>query len=315
MNLWDNDATAIENAEDGFLESSGGKFTKLDSDYGTGIYRSDLEDGRVHIIVNGGGGYGPMWIGFCGAGVADATVNGYLAAAPNAYVLYEMGKAVNRGRGVLFLTNNYMGDYLNNDLALELLRHDGIEAEAVYVTDDIFSSLGESRGERGGLHGIGQVSKIAMAAAETGRSLSDVKAICEKANDRLRSLSVNVRDSRMFFGEGISGELAVMEEPFVSVKEMMGSALEKLLDELSDFQHDSVFLSISNNREVSYTEKYILLKAGMDFLSQRDIRLAGAAAGTYFDNFQGKGAIISMLSCDSELSGFEKTVQGYDFVV
>ncbi|MCI6699672.1 MAG: dihydroxyacetone kinase subunit DhaK [Lachnospiraceae bacterium] len=315
MNLWDDDATAIENAEEGFLESSGGKFTKLDSKYGTGIYRSDLEKDRVHIIVNGGGGYGPMWIGFCGAGIADASVNGYLAAAPNAYVLYEMGRAVNRGKGVLFLTNNYMGDYLNNDLALELLRHDGIETEAVYITDDVFSSLGESRRERGGLHGIGQVSKIAMAAAEAGRSLEEVKAICEKANDRLRSLSINVRGGKMFFGEGISGEQAVTEEPFTTVKEMMGSALGKLLEELADFRNEPVFLSISNNREVSYTEKYILLHAGMDFLRNKNIRLIGAAAGTYFDNFQGKGAIVSLLSCDSELAGFETAVQGYDFVV
>lgn len=60
-------------------------------------------------------------------------------SAPNAYVLYEMAKNIDCGKGILFLTNHYMGDYLNNDMAVELLAHDNINAAMCCISDDILS--------------------------------------------------------------------------------------------------------------------------------------------------------------------------------
>ena len=74
---------------------------------------------RVQIIISGGGSNGPFIPGFVGEDMADAAVVGPPYTAPSAYALYEAGKLLGREKGVLLLYNNFMGDYLNDDLVRE----------------------------------------------------------------------------------------------------------------------------------------------------------------------------------------------------
>ena len=98
--------------------------------------------GRPVVIISGGAANGPLFPGYVGEGLADAAVVGGAYSAPNAYAIYETGKYIDSGHGVLLLYNNFAGDYLNNDMAEELLAMDGIPVESVWTTDDIASALG-----------------------------------------------------------------------------------------------------------------------------------------------------------------------------
>ena len=80
---------------------------------------------RVAVIISGGGADGPLLPGFVGEGLADACVIGAPNTAPNAYALYEAGKALGKEKGLLLLYNNFAGDYLNNDMAAEMLGLEG----------------------------------------------------------------------------------------------------------------------------------------------------------------------------------------------
>ena len=84
---------------------------------------------RVAVIISGGGSNGPFIPGFVGEGLADCAVVGPPYTAPSAYAIYEAGLKLGREKGALLLYNNFMGDYLNNDMAAELLRLEGVRSE------------------------------------------------------------------------------------------------------------------------------------------------------------------------------------------
>ena len=94
MWIFNSEETALGEALEGMISAEPETYRRLDTKYGYGMFRRDLPPDRVRIIVDGGGGYGPMWAGFARPGLADAAVHGEFNSAPNAYVLYEMAKAV-----------------------------------------------------------------------------------------------------------------------------------------------------------------------------------------------------------------------------
>jgi dihydroxyacetone kinase-like protein len=102
------------------------------------------------IIISGGAANGPLFPGYVWEGLADAAVVGGPYGAPNAYTIYETGKHLGQEHGVLLLYNNFAGDYLNNDMAQELLELDGIAVESVIAPDDIASAVVDPRDARSG---------------------------------------------------------------------------------------------------------------------------------------------------------------------
>lgn len=315
MRVWNSGESAHEEALQGIMLANPGKYTRLPSPYGYGLYRTNLPQNQVRIIINGGGGYGPMWAGFADEGLADAMVHGNFDSAPNAFVLYEMAKTIDCGCGVLFLTNHFMGDYLNNDMAVELLAHDGIEAKLCCISDDILSCEGEEKEHRGGLHGIGQVCKICAAAAGDGLPLDEVWRLAEKVNSRLRSLSVNIRGDKVFYGEGFSGEPAAKIEEYQSVDRMVAEAFDILLKEMGQWKDDTFYVSVNSHCSVGYTETFAILNSAVRQLGARGLAVEGCAAGTYFDVFEGSGCMLSLLACDEELKDYIRPVKGYGFVI
>ena len=126
---------------------------------------------RFSVIISGGAGNGPLFPGYVGEGLADAASIGGPYSAPNAYAIYEAAKQLGSKKGVLLLYNNFAGDYLNNDMAQELLEQEGIQVETVISNDDIATALGEPRAERNGRCGIALLIKLAAAYAKAGMEL------------------------------------------------------------------------------------------------------------------------------------------------
>ena len=168
--------------------------------------------GRPVVIISGGAANGPLFPGYVGEGLADAAVVGGAYSAPNAYAIYETGKYIDSGHGVLLLYNNFAGDYLNNDMAAELLAMDGIPVESVWTTDDIASALGEEKSARSGRTGIALMIKLAGSCLSEGYTLHQAAELLRKANERTATLSMRVdfSDRKVYYGEGFSGEPGYM---------------------------------------------------------------------------------------------------------
>lgn len=312
MHIWTEKEDALDKSIKGFICANPEKYDRLETEYGYGLCCKNLPDNQVRVIVNGGGGYGPMWMGLADDGLADAMVEGSFDSAPNAYVLYEMAKKIDCGKGILLITNHFMGDYLNNDMAAEILMREGILVKVVYVKDDMLSSK-EDEEKRTGLHGIGQVCKIAAAAAKEKKDLEKVYRLAEKVNKRLRSVAVNIRENKMFFGEGFSGEPAVVSMPYLSSDYLAEKACEMMLSELERWKNDAIYISLNTNASMCYIEGFILLHSVETFLKDKNKTICGSAVGSYFDVFPDKGGIITLLPCDTEIQQYMHSANGYGF--
>src|SRR5205085_9030000 len=99
-------------------------------------------------------------------------------------------KAVNGGAGVLHIVKNYTGDVLNFEMAADLARAEGIDVEAVVIDDDVAVQDSTYTAGRRGVGTTVLAEKICGAAAEAGRPLADVAALCRRVDEQGRSMGM-----------------------------------------------------------------------------------------------------------------------------
>src|ERR1700761_5428767 len=148
----DGDA-AVDEMLEGIMAAHGDLLTRSDDAPRAIIARHGPRDGKVALIIGGGSGHEPTFLGFVGKGLADAAVIGNVFASPPPQPAVDAALAAHGDAGVLFMYGNYAGDVMNFDMATELLELEGIEARTVVTTDDIASAPVEKRETRRGVAG------------------------------------------------------------------------------------------------------------------------------------------------------------------
>lgn len=103
---------------------------------------------KVAVATGGGSGHLPVFLGYVGRGMADGCAVGNVFSSPTSSQMKQVTKAVDSGRGVLYIYGRYQGDMMNFDMAAEDCAEDGIEVQTVLVTDDVASAPGKN-GKRG----------------------------------------------------------------------------------------------------------------------------------------------------------------------
>ena len=215
---------------------------------------------RFQVIISGGAGNGPLFPGYVAEGLADAASVGGTYSAPNAYAIYEVASRLGAEKGVLLLYNNFAGDFLNNDMAQELLEQDGIRVETVISNDDIATALGEPRENRGGRAGIALLIKLAGAYSKEGMDLSEAAEKLRYANTRLGTLTVQMDPEKgeVYYGPGFSGEPPIRTETHMSMEKAAEEAAQMLLEELKPTENETLFLLVNRLRLSSYADSYIM---------------------------------------------------------
>ena len=94
---------------------------------------------KVGILIGGGSGHEPAFLGYVGKGLADGAAIGNVFASPSPDPIVEATKAINGGKGVVYMYGNYAGDIMNFDMAAEMCSMEDICKKTVLVTDDIAS--------------------------------------------------------------------------------------------------------------------------------------------------------------------------------
>lgn len=311
------DRDPLKETVEGILDSRPDILKSVENEYSHVCVKKRMPEKQVRILVNGGGGRGPFFEGCVGEGLADAAVSGDFNCAPNAYMIYQIAKQIDCGKGVLLVTNHFMGDYLNNDMARELLEAEGISVKVCYVSDDIYSARGEAKEARGGLCGIGFILKIAAAAAKSGNSLEEVYRISEKANDRIRSLAFcyNEKSGKIELGNGFSGEAPAEILPLMDADSLAERIVSVILRELQKYENKKIHIMMNRMFYMSYVEGYIMLHAVKEVLKRRKFEIGFCTAGLYFDAFDYNGGILSILAADEELEQYIYSVNGFDFTI
>lgn len=229
----------------GFVHAYNKLYRKL-GEYNSIIYKGHRKD-KVALVVGGGSGHEPLFAGFVGAGLADASANGNICASPNPELIKVTAQEVDQGKGVLFVYGNYAGDNLNFDMAEELCRAEGMKTAHVREWDDFASAPKERITDRRGIAGDIFTIKVAGAACDAGLDLEEVVRITEKARDNTFSIGLatspgtlpgnekptfEIDDDEMEFGMGLHGEPGIERTKMLTCDEMVDRMYKELKAEM-----------------------------------------------------------------------------------
>ena len=274
--------------------------------------------GKAGVVVGGGSGHEPLFLGWVGHGMADAAALGEVFAAPSPTFILEATRAANGGRGVLYIYGNYAGDNMNFDMAAESAKEDGIKTGTVRVWDDVASAPPERAGERRGLAGDLFVIKVAGARAETGSSLPEVKRSAEKARDNCRTFAValspatvpasgkptfTIGENEMYFGIGAHGEKGVRKTSLLSADETAEILVDAVVKDLSLRNTDEVNIIVNGYGSTTLMELYIVNRKVHEILDRLGIRIYRSEVGSFLTTQEMAGCSVTMMRLDEELKG------------
>jgi phosphoenolpyruvate---glycerone phosphotransferase subunit DhaK len=282
------------------------------------IVRADAPvQGKVAIVSGGGSGHEPLHGGFVGRGMLDAACPGAVFTSPTPDQMLEATKAVNGGAGVLYIVKNYTGDVMNFDMAAELTGADGIEVESVIINDDVAVKDSTWTAGRRGVATTVLAEKICGAAAEAGRPLADVAALCRKVNDNGRTMgmalsactvphagkpSFILAEDEMEIGIGIHGEPGrerVKIEPADRIAEML---MTPVLEDLPFRSGDDVLLFVNGMGGTPLIELYVLYRKAHEIATRHGLRVVRNLVGTYITSLEMTGASITLLKMDADMA-------------
>lgn len=314
--LWNDPADFADEMIEGFVAANARSVRRVPG----GVVRSTVvPDGQVAVIVGGGSGHYPAFGGLVGQGLAHGAAMGNLFASPSAQQVYSVAKAADRGAGVFFSYGNYAGDVLNFDAAQERLRSEGVPAQTVTVTDDIFSAAPAEKHKRRGIAGDLTVFRTAAAAAEAGYDLDSVSRVAARANDRTRSFGVaftgctlpgapaplfTVPDGRMAIGLGIHGEPGVDETAIPTADELAALLVEKLLAEVPEgieVAGARIVPILNGLGSLKYEEMFVVYRRIAQLLTEAGLVIVDPHVGEYCTSFDMAGTSLTLFWLDDEL--------------
>lgn len=272
--------------------------------------------GKVALISGGGSGHEPLHGGFVGKGMLDAACPGHVFTSPTPDQMYEAGKAVNGGAGVLQIVKNYTGDVMNFDMAADMLRDEGIAVESVLTDDDVAV---EDSLYTAGRRGVGLtvlMEKLLGAAADKGLDLAALKALGETIRATGRSMgmaltpctvphlgkpSFELADNEMEVGIGIHGEPGRHRVAIAKADEVAAMLMEPVLSDLPFKAGDDVILFVNGMGGTPLIELYIIYRKAAEIAAKHGLTIRRSLVGSYITSLEMAGTSITALRCDDRL--------------
>ena len=279
------------------------------------VARHGPRPGKVALVIGGGSGHEPTFLGFVGKGLADACAVGNVFASPPPQPAVDAALAADGGAGVLFMYGNYAGDVMNFDMATEILEMEAVEVRTVLTTDDIASA--PLRAKRRGVAGNVFIFKAAGAAADLMQPLDAVERIARHANARTFTMGVALSScslpqtrrpsfdlpvSEMEIGMGIHGEPGVRRGPLRPADAVVDEIMDALLAEMQAQPGDKVAVLVNSLGATPLMELYILHARVVQRLTAAGIGIHLALVGPYCTSLDMAGASITLMHLDDELT-------------
>lgn len=285
------------------------------------LVRSHKKEGKVALVTGGGSGHLPLFLGYVGEGLLDGCAVGGVFQSPSADDMLTVTRAVEAGRGVLYLLGNYNGDKYNFKMAGDMadMEYD-IQTMSVIVGDDVASGLAPEEGETGirrGVAGIFFVYKCAGAAAWEGMELAEVKAVAEKAAANTRTLGValtpctvprvgrpsfSIAEDEMEIGMGIHGEPGLRRSKLLPADQVAEELVERILTDLPFRRGDTVAVLINGLGGTPLEEQYLVCGKVHQLLGESGICVHRTYVGEYATSLEMAGLSVSLCRLDSELA-------------
>ncbi|WP_213698961.1 dihydroxyacetone kinase subunit DhaK [Acetomicrobium sp.] len=280
------------------------------------VLRADSPKEKVAVISGGGSGHEPMHTGFVGFGMLDAACPGEIFTSPTPDQMYEAAKAVNGGKGVLYIVKNYSGDIMNFQMAADMLAGEGIPVEQVIINDDVAVEDSLYTAGRRGVGGTVLAEKIVGAKAEEGASLEEVKKLCERVNANVRSMGMALTSctvpaagkptfelgpDEMEIGIGIHGEPGRQRMKVKTAREIVEMLATAVVEDLPFKAGDEVLAFVNGMGGTPLSELYIVYNDLNNFLEKKGIKIVRNLVGNYITSLEMQGCSITLLRLDGEM--------------
>lgn len=294
------------------------KYYKKIGEYNAFQYKGHRKD-KVALVIGGGSGHEPLFTGYCGAGLADAVACGNICASPNPELIMMAAKAVDQGKGVLFVYGNYAGDNLNFDMAEEMCRAEGMKTAHVREWDDFASAPKERITDRRGIAGDVYTIKIAGAACDAGLDLDEVVRITEKARDNTNTIGLatspgtlpgndkptfEIADDEMEFGMGLHGEPGIERTKMMPCCDMVERMYNELMAEMGLKSGDEIAVLVNGLGSTPLLELNLVYYELYKRMHRDGLKVYDAEVKTYCTCMEMGGFSITFLKLDDELKKY-----------
>lgn len=285
------------------------------------VVRADAPvEGKVALVSGGGSGHEPTHGGYVGPGMLDAACAGAVFTSPTPEQMLEATKAVNGGAGVFYVVKNYTGDVLNFEMAGELAEAEGIETDYVVTNDDVAVEDSTYTSGRRGIAGTIFVHKICGAAADDGKSLSEIKELAERVNGSMRTMGMaltscvppesgepifEIADDEMEIGMGIHGEPGTERKKIEPANAIVDELLGRVLGDNVDFTRGDVAVMVNGLGGTPLMELYVAYSRVADVLEREGVSVWRMAyVGEYMTSLEMAGFSVTLLRLDDEMKGY-----------
>ncbi len=314
------DSNVVEEMLSGYLKAYSRYYERI-GDLNAFVYKGRRKD-KVSLVIGGGSGHEPLFGGFVGKGLADAVACGNIFASPNPQLIAETAKAVDEGKGVLFLYGNYAGDNLNFDMAEELCEFEDIKTAHVRVWDDCASAPKERITDRRGIAGDVYVIKIAGAACDAGLELEEVLRITEKARDNINTIGLatspgsipgldkptfELGENEIEFGMGLHGEPGIERTVMKPANELVDRMYREIKNEMGLGEDDEIAVLVNGLGSTTLLELNTVYFELDKHISRDKLKVHDAEIKCYCTCQEMGGFSITILKLDGELKKYYDT--------
>lgn len=273
--------------------------------------------GKVGLVIGGGSGHEPGFLGYVGTGLADAVAIGNVFAAPPPDPILAATIAADGGAGVLHIFGNFSGDVMNFEMAAEMAAARGIRVRSVVTTDDIASAPVDAKSARRGVAGNVFVFKIAGAACDRMLPLDTCAELAHRATRCCYTMGIalepgapfetcrpsfRIGSDEMEVGVGVHGERGIASEKLATANEATDLIVDRILAEMEPAAGDRVALLVNSLGGTPLIELYIINRRLRQRLRAREIAVHQTLIGHYYTSLDMAGVSITALHLDDELA-------------
>jgi len=306
----------VDDTMEGIIRAYGDRVRLLDGDKRILLSGYPRKEGKVGIVTAGGSGHLPLFLGYVGQGMLDGCAIGNVFASPSAQKMANMIKACDSGKGVLCLYGNYGGDYMNFEMAREMVEFDDIVTTTALGRDDVASSPKGTAEKRRGVAGIVYAYKIAGAAADRMMDLAEVTRIAQKALDSTRTMGValspcivpdvgkptfSIGEDEIEIGMGIHGEPGIEVSKMMTANQIAAMMVEKITADMPLQKGDEVSVMINGLGATPLEEMFIVYGKIHSLLEEMEVGVYMPHIGEFATSMEMAGMSATIIKLDGEL--------------
>ena len=245
------------------------KMCDLDEAQGRVVLANDAgTKDKVGVIIGGGSGHEPLFIGYVGEDFADAVVIGNINTSPSPDPCYAAAKACDNGKGCIYLYGNYAGDVMNFDMGATGADLDEVVAAAQKANDNT-RSMG-----------------VAMSSATLpakGGTIFDME------------------DGDMEIGMGIHGEPGIRRGKIDTADNVIDEIMEPILKDLPYVEGDEVYVLVNSLGATPLIDLHVCYRRVAQILEEKGIKVYKALVGPFACSMDMAGMSVTLMKLDDEL--------------